>query len=127
MNGFDLKDSGVIRFTSAPRGGAPIEIREQWIGIEVQCLFSYDGVKRENESLHDVVSGLSIPDYPGYVVFQTQAIEALEKKSPEAAIFWKEIGFPQGLFALFLFNLESAEVVKPVMTRAEFEKNFSDE
>ena len=37
----NLEDLGVVRFTSVPRSGAPPSIREQWIGVEVPCLFSH--------------------------------------------------------------------------------------
>lgn len=121
-----LEDLGVIRFTAAPSGGAPKAIREKWIGAEVPCLYSYDGIRLEGEGLCDVETGLDVPDYPGYIVLQTEAIEALQLKSPEAAEYWMERGFPNHPFALFLFNLESAEIVKPVMTRTEFWQRYAD-
>lgn len=121
-----LEDLGTIRFTSVPKGGAPISIREQWIDVEVPCLFSHDGTTQEGEGQRDVISGLDIPDYPGYIVLQTMAIDALREKSPEAADYWNGIGFPNHDFALFIFSLESAEVMKPVTTRAEFFKHYAD-
>jgi hypothetical protein len=122
----NLEDLGVVRFTSAPRGGAPLLIREQWIGVEVPCLFSHDGSPQAGDSLHDVVTGMEIPDYPGYIILQTMAIEALRKKSPEAADHWNKAGFPLRPLAIFLFSLESAEVVKPVATRSDFFKRYAD-
>ena len=127
MRQIQLEDLGVIRFTSVPRGGAPFQIREQWIGVEVPCLFSHDGVPlNANDSVRDVETGFEVPDYPGYIVLQTLAIEALEQKSPEAAQYWMERGFPNHDLALFLFDHNSAEVVKPVKTRKEFWQSFSD-
>ena len=123
---FKPEDFGLIRFISAPRGGAPLHIREKWIGVEVPCLFSHDGLTLEGEGQRDVVTGLDVPDYPGYIVFQTQALEALQEKSPEAVEYWNGIGFPNHDFALFLFNLESAEVIKPAMTRKEFWQRYAD-
>ncbi len=121
-----LEDLGVIRFTAVPKGGAPLSIREQWIEVEVPCLFSHDGTPQKGDGMRDVISGFDVPDYPGYIVLQTMAIEALREKSPEAATYWNELGFPNHDFALFLFSLESAEVVKPVTTRAEFFKRYAD-
>jgi len=121
-----LEDLGVIRFTSVPRGGAPLWVRQQWVGVEVPCLFSHDGVSSEGESNHEVETGLEIPDYPGYIVLQTHAIEALRQKSPEAAQYWERIGFPNHQFALFLFEIGSAEVVRPVPTRKEFWERYAD-
>ena len=120
------EDLGIIRFTSAPKGGAPIKIREEWIGIEVPCLFSNDGTTREGKGPRDVISNLDVPDYPGYIVLQGMAIEALREKSPEAAKYWNSLGFPNDAFAIFLFSLESAEVVKPIMTRTEFWQRYID-
>ena len=122
----NLEDLGVIRFTAVPKGSAPISIREQWIGVEVRCLFSHDGIPQKDDGMRDVISGLDVPDYPGYIVLQAIAIEALREKSPEAATYWNELGFPNHAFALFLFSLESAEVVKPVTTRSEFFKRYAD-
>lgn len=126
MRQISKEDLGTIRFTSVPRGGAPLSIREQWIGVEVRCLFSHDGVPNEGDSLGDVETGLDVPDYPGYIVFQVDALEALKEKSSEAAKYWTERGFPNHPFALFLFDHSSAEVVKPVKTRKEFWQHFND-
>jgi hypothetical protein len=122
----NLEDLGTVRFISAPRGGAPIEVREKWIGVEVPCLFSHDGSPQAGDTLHDVVSGMEIPDYPGYIILQTMAIEELRKKSPFAATWWNKHGFPYHDLAIFLFSLESAEVVNPVMTRLEFFRRYAD-
>ena len=127
MRQIQMEDLGTIRFTSVPRGGAPLQIREQWIGVEVPCLFSHDGVPpNAGDTMHDVETGFEVPDYPGYIVLQTHAIEALQRKSPEAAEYWMEHGFPGHAFALFLFDHSSAEVVKPVRTRKEFWQCFND-
>ncbi len=121
-----MEDLGLIRFTSVPRGGAPLWVREKWIGVEVPCLFSHDGVPNVGESNRDVETGLEVPDYPGYIVLQTHALEALRRKSPEAAEYWDGCGFPNHEFALFLFEIGSAEVVRPVLTRQEFWRHHTD-
>ncbi len=122
-----MEDLGTIRLISVPRGGAPLSIREQWIGVEVPCMFTHDGVPpNEGDRTLDVETGFEVPDYPGYIVLQTHAIEALQQKSPEAAEYWMEGGFPNHPFALFLFDHNSAEVVKPVKTRKEFWQQFND-
>ena len=126
MRQVNLEDLGVVRFTSVPKGDAPLKIRQKWVGVEVPCLFSHDGVPQEGDRLHDVVSGMEIPDYPGYIILQAMAIEELKKKSPFAATWWKKHGFPHHPIAIFLFSLESAEVVKSVMTRTEFFQRYAD-
>jgi hypothetical protein len=121
------EDLGTIRFISPPRGGAPMWVREAWIGVEVPCLFSHDGVPpNEGDTVRDVETGLEVPDYPGYIVLQVLALEALEKSSPKAAKYWADCGFPNHPFALFLFDHSSAEVVKPIKTRQEFWQQFND-
>lgn len=126
MRQIQMEDLGTIRFTTVPRGGAPLEIREQWVGVEVLCLYSHDGVSIEGDTMRDVETGLEVPDYPGYAVLQTHAIEVLKRKSPKAAKWWVEHGFPNHPFALFLFDRNSAEVLKPVKTRQEFWQCFND-
>ncbi len=127
MRQIKMEDLGTIRFTTAPRGGAPLEIREQWVGIEVPCLFSHDGVPpNPGDTTHDVETGVEVPDYPGYIVFQVDALEALKKKSQKAVKYWQSRGFPQHPFALFLFDLSSAEVVKPIKTHKEFWQKLND-
>ncbi len=127
MRQIQIGDLGTIRFTTAPRGGAPLQIREQWVGVEVPCLFSHDGTPpNEGDTVRDVETGFMVPDYPGYIVLQTHAIEALQQQSPEAAEYWSERGFPINPFALFLFDHNSAEIVKPVKTRKEFWQSLSD-
>lgn len=121
-----IEDLGTILFTSTPTGQAPLSIREQWIGVEVPCLFSHDGTCYHDGKLLGVETGLAVPDYPGYIVFQTHALEALEKKSQEAAEYWAELGFPNHSLTLFLFDLDSAKVVNPVLTREEFRQRFND-
>lgn len=125
MRQVKIEDLGMIRFISAPRGGAPLSIREKWIDIEVPCLFSHDGVPpNSGDTIRDVETGFEVSDYPGYIVLQTYAIAALQQKCPEAAEYWMERGFPNSDYALFLFNFDSAEVVKPVKTREDFWQCF---
>ncbi|QQR65353.1 hypothetical protein IPH92_02105 [Candidatus Kaiserbacteria bacterium] len=127
MRQVTMEDLGTIRFTSVPLGGVPSWVREEWVGLEVPCLFSHDGVPlNKGDIVRDLGTGLEIPDFPGYIVLQSQAINALEQKSPEAAEYWMDRGFPEHPYAQFLFDLHCAEVVKPVMTRKEFWQRFSD-
>lgn len=127
MRQIQMEDLGTIRFTAVPRGGAPLQIRKQWVGVEVPCLFSHDGVPpNPGDTARDVETGLEVPDYPGYIVLQVHALEALERKSPEAVEYWQGRGFPNHPFALFLFDHNSAEVVKSLKTRREFWQQFMD-
>jgi len=127
MRQIHIEDLGTIRFISTPLGGAPISVREQWVGLEMPCLFTHDGVPpNPGDTNRDVETGFVVPDYPGYIVLQVHALEALKKKSLEAVEYWRSRGFPQTPSALFIFDHNSAEVVKPVKNRNEFWRQFYD-
>ncbi len=114
------RTTGVIRIVSTPLGEAPLQIQNQWVGIEIPCLFHHsdaDIIEKENSG---VISGLKDDDYDGYVVYQDHAIAALRQKSPETADHWNKIGFPEDSTALFIFNEESVEVVRPVKSLLDF-------
>jgi hypothetical protein len=122
-----IEDLGTIRFISIPLGGAPIWVREQWVGLEIPCLLTYDGVPLNlGGTIRDVETGFVVFDYPGYIVLQVHALEVLERKSPEAVEYWRSRGCPETPSALFIFNRESAEVVKPVKSHEEFSRQFND-
>jgi hypothetical protein len=139
MLAINAEDLGIIRITSAPRGRAPLmnrdalmgieipsAIRKAWVGIAISCICSHDGaLMYESETIEDVVTGLGVTNSPGYLVFQVDALTSLEKQSPEAAMFWMELGYPQHPAALFLFDFGSAEVMKPMLTRIEFFAKYS--
>lgn len=102
----DNSKNGIMRITSAPVGQAPLEIREQWIGVEIPFL----EVGMPAGSAHGVLNGETVKPYKAFTVDQTEAIDALRKKSPEAASWWESMGFPKK-GGQFTFNAECAEVV----------------
>lgn len=106
-----------IRIISSPKGEAPPEIRAEWIGVEIPCLYYDDhGVSK----LISMEGNRLIDSYVSYIVFQQHAIEALEKEHPEAADWWRRKGFPISKNSSFAFSAESVEPLGEIMTRAQY-------
>lgn len=112
----DRSRFGKIRIVKVPAGEAPLEIREKWVGVEMSCVFS----EKNTNTARGVLTGVEMPQYDAYVVLQSEAIEALREKHPDAAKYWNSVGFPQGETDFFSFQQKEAEVVEPVLTREEF-------
>jgi hypothetical protein len=73
---------GFILFTSTPPGGAPWEIRQKWVGLILPFF------NKNAEVLPDVVTGEETSRTGGYSVSWADAMDALEKVSPETAAWW---------------------------------------
>lgn len=102
----DNTKNGRMRITSAPTGQAPLEIREKWIGVEISFL----DIGMPTGSIRGVLNGEKVKPHRAFTVDQVEALTALREKSPEAADWWQEMGFPvEG--AQFTFNIECAEVI----------------
>lgn len=97
-------ENKVMRITSAPNGQAPLHIREKWIGVEIPY------IEIGTPNAVGVVDHMPVKQYEAFTVNQTDALMALRKKSPEAADWWKDMGFPVP-GAYFTFNLKCAEVI----------------
>ena len=103
----DNTKNGVMRITSVPTGHAPIELRKKWIGVEVPLLEVGIPTGLGRSALD---SRKTIKPFRGFIVDQVEALTALRRKSPEAADWWQEMGFPiKG--AQFLFNVGCGEVI----------------
>ena len=80
--------NGWIRVMKAPKGEAPLEIREKWIMLLLPCE--------------------PIASNKGVLIRQDYALEILEKREPEAATYWRSRGLPKdGEY----FNFEIDEVL----------------
>jgi len=102
----DNTKNGRMRITSAPTGRAPLEIRKAWIGVEIPFL----EIGMPEGSVHGVLNGQKVKPHQAFTVDSTEAIRALKKKSPDAANWWKAMGYPiPGV--QFTFNVECAEVI----------------
>lgn len=96
----------MMRITTTPSGQAPLAIREKWIGVEIPFL----EIGMPEGSVHGVLNGEKVKPQNGFTVDQETAISALRQKSPEAADWWNENGFPM-FFGQFTFNVSCAEVI----------------
>ena len=76
---------GFIRITSRPEGGAPPEIRDEWIGLVLPVHQISDDL------LSDVITGeLVTTRIGGYEVLWSEAMDRLGAKNQNASIWWKE-------------------------------------
>jgi len=90
-----------VRIIAIPPGEAPPWVREQWVGLELplaqpsrsarsrRVFGVLSGPKQPFARLLDILLGRSRRE-SGYAVRVTEAIAALEPKSPEAAAWWRE-------------------------------------
>lgn len=104
---------GIIRIVKTPEGEAPLKIRERWVGTEIPTLY-YSQV---GGTVSGALSDKPVKIQAHYVVFQKDALDALEKREPEAAKWWHQAGFPEWAGASFIFNADEAEEVAPVQQR----------
>lgn len=112
-----------IRITSVPPGDAPLWVREKWVGVEFATVLG------SSPQVFRSASVLAPPSFfaslrrlitresrkvNGYPVRITAAIDALDKSSPEAAMWWRQ-NTPQLLspHRLFVFDANACEVVEP--------------
>lgn len=91
---------GTFVVDAVPSGEAPLWVREAWIGVEIPYHF-----KGFYQTLSILTSQLE-PFRPNYCALQSEALEALEKKSVEAARWWREHGFPRYTGDQFCFDYD---------------------
>jgi hypothetical protein len=97
-----------IRITSRPQGEPPEWVRDAWIGCELDCAPRTCG--HVPEYCAGVVTG-RLSKIDGYDVCQVHAFMVLNEKSPEAARWWAESGYPYvGL--MFRFKSACAQVLE---------------
>jgi hypothetical protein len=113
------KNLGRIRITSTPRGEALEDIRKEWIGVEIPCLF-YEDTPTQDSHTRGVLSEGKQEFYKHYVVFQSDALIALRAKSPRAADWWAECGYTETSPGRFSFDEDCAHVIDPVLSRSQF-------
>lgn len=74
-----------IRIIAVPPGQAPQRIREQWVGVEIPVIEQPPPGQQ-----FGVLGGKPDPrNARGYLVGTDEAIQALSKKSSEAAAWWR--------------------------------------
>lgn len=91
-----------IRITSVPPGGAPIWVRQEWLGLILPVTGRHEG------RLADVVTHREIHRRSGgWAVEWIDAMTALEQKSAEALGWWDENVMPTQL----IFSDDCCEIV----------------
>lgn len=93
-----------IRIVCRPDGGAPEDIRDQWIGLVMPA-------RTTNSPLADVTTLKRVTDrVGGYAVSWKAAMDALEEKSPFTRQWWEGLNavhhFPE-----LIFTRDCCEVV----------------
>lgn len=73
-----------IKIIAVPPGQAPLEVRQQWVGMILPVV-----EELPSDTVEMGVLGGKPENSGGYPVETTVAIQELEKKSPEAANWWK--------------------------------------
>lgn len=102
--------TGRIKITKTPRGEAPLEVRQAWVGLELPCLPICGFLDGQS---YGVVTNTPLPNRFSFLVFQQDAVEILEKERPEASKWWKEQGYPhEGEF--FSFVDDEATIISGV-------------
>jgi hypothetical protein len=103
-----VKKVEFIRIMRLPEGEAPIEVRKKWVGLVLPCL----GVNTSENRGFGVVTGKPDGDsaYSRFVVPQKEALDILNQSCPEAADWFKNMGYPKEGMA-FGFKVDEAEVV----------------
>lgn len=95
-----------FRIAVIPRGGAPEKVRREWIGI----ILPFD-VPNERSRERNLVSKELQPDRPFVTVPARIALEELEKKSLEAAQWFRDNLSPSFLqFGNFTFGTSELEI-----------------
>lgn len=83
--------TGSISIVRTPEGEAPLWVRKAWVGIILPC-DPYSGPSEDR----GVLSGRNSRARSQFSVPQAEAIGLLESHNKEAAIWWRQQGFPKG-------------------------------
>jgi hypothetical protein len=93
-----------ILITSRPHGGAPLSIRDQWIGLEMPARVT-------DSSLADVMTRKLVTNRAGgYAVPWDAAMDALGKKDPAARAWWEDLNATNH-FSELIFTSECCKAI----------------
>jgi hypothetical protein len=77
-----------VRIVAIPSGEAPLEIRKQWVGLELPLMPGRSDAYQL--ACRGLLSGQELPEpMIGYLVSANDAVHILESKSPDAALWWR--------------------------------------
>jgi len=94
-----------IKIIATPPGQAPKWVRDGWIGVEIPIL------KQPTGGIQMGVCGGKAENAGGHQVATHEAVEALRKKSPEAADWWKK-NFSLASISSLVFSKDVCQVVE---------------
>ncbi len=94
-----------IKIVATPPGQAPLKIREQWVGLSIPVAENLPA-----DTVQMGVLGGKAENPNGYTVETEAAIQELEKKSPEAASWWRQNIIPE-LMPWLSFHRDVCEIV----------------
>ncbi|PTX90952.1 hypothetical protein [Opitutus sp. ER46] len=77
-----------IRIVATPPGEAPLEVREQWVGLELP-LMGGEVSAVQIETCGVVTGEIDREETIGYVIDIEDAMLALASKSPSAVAWWR--------------------------------------
>lgn len=98
-----------IRIVKTPRGEAPENIRDAWVGLEFEA-------QVENLSTHGVLTKDRLPIAKRYLLLETEALDLLEKAGKSQALkWWRDNGFPEEGSC---FAFEADEVIELIPSTA---------
>ena len=93
----------LIRITKVPEGQAPLEVRQEWVGVTMKA-FTFPGAT----FAHGLVTGKRVEMKPGFFVDKEHALSQLAKKDLVAASWFLEHADPR--FSEFVFGADEAEI-----------------
>ncbi|MCR4311630.1 MAG: hypothetical protein NUV54_03660 [Candidatus Taylorbacteria bacterium] len=76
----------MIRITSVPIGQAPYWVREQWLGLELPVAKNPSGARSIISVLGEIAQSGIIEGYP---ILVSEALRILNKRSTQAASWWR--------------------------------------
>ncbi len=94
-----------IKIIATPPGQAPEWVREEWIGVEIPI------PKQPSRGIQMGVRGGKAENAGGHQVDTREAMEALRKKSPEAADWWEQ-NVPLASIPSLVFSKDVCEVIE---------------
>lgn len=105
-----------IKITSTPRGKAPEEIREKWIGLEL------DGVAYES----GILIGPGPDSLSGFITFIDRALHTLKAHNQEAFKWWSSWWKDHPSSEVFLFDSGCYRVIDSKKARERENQAFLD-
>ena len=105
--------TGRIRIKGTPDGEAPKWVRKAWVGLILPCAPTMTFEKERKGVLSNKDTTKKDGDYIINVP-QDASLRLLRRKSPEAAAWWEEHGYPNKQEMDFGFRLQEVEILEGV-------------